>query len=65
MAMNDQEDRRFRAPTFAHAATEADSNAAHQAAIAEFDRLWETGQSRRSPERMRELLAVIEAFERA
>jgi hypothetical protein len=34
-------------------------------AVAEFDRLWETGASRLQPERMKELLIVIEAFENA
>jgi hypothetical protein len=37
----------------------------YHAAVAEFDRLWETGASRRQPERMKELLLVIEPFENA
>jgi len=32
-------------------------------AVAEFDRLWETGASRLQPEKMKELLLVIDAFE--
>ena len=37
----------------------------HRQALAEFDRLWETGESKRRPQRMRELLSLIEAFENA
>jgi hypothetical protein len=35
----------------------------YRRALAEFDRLWETGESKRLPQRMRELLLVIEACE--
>lgn len=35
----------------------------YQAAVAEFDRLWETRSGCRQPERMRQLLKVIEAVE--
>jgi hypothetical protein len=37
----------------------------YRQALAEFDRLWETGESKRRPQRMRELLSLIEAFEGA
>ncbi|MFC5458931.1 hypothetical protein [Massilia niabensis] len=37
----------------------------YQAAVAEFDRLWETGAACREPERMRQLLQVIDAVEGA
>jgi hypothetical protein len=37
----------------------------YQTAVAEFDRLWETGAARREPERMRQLLQVIDAVEAA
>lgn len=37
----------------------------YRQALAEFDRLWETGESKRRPQRMRELLCLIEAFENA
>ena len=37
----------------------------YQAAVAEFDRLWETGAACRQPERMRRLLQVIDAVEGA
>jgi hypothetical protein len=65
MATNTQENQRFRAHERGPAAAQAERSAAYHAALAEFDRLWETGQSRGAPERMRELLAVIEAFEQA
>ncbi|MCS0632235.1 hypothetical protein NX786_23170 [Telluria mixta] len=39
--------------------------AQYQAAVLEFDRLWESGGSRRQPERMKRLLALIEQFEEA
>ena len=35
----------------------------YHGAVAEFDRLWETGAARSEPERMRQLLQVIDAFE--
>lgn len=35
----------------------------YRAAVAEFDRLWESGAARTQPQRMRELLQVIESFE--
>jgi hypothetical protein len=38
---------------------------AYRQATAEFDRLWESGESKRQPQRMRELLSLIEAFESA
>jgi hypothetical protein len=37
----------------------------YRKALAEFDQLWETGESKRRPQRMRELLSLIEAFENA
>jgi hypothetical protein len=37
----------------------------YRQALAEFDRLWETGESKRWPHRMRELLVLIEAAENA
>jgi hypothetical protein len=37
----------------------------YRAAIAEFDKLWETGASKRQPERMKRLLDAIEAYEHA
>lgn len=37
----------------------------YRAAVTEFDRLWETGAAGRQPERMRQLLQVIDAFEGA
>jgi hypothetical protein len=37
----------------------------YRQALAEFDRLWETGESKRRPQRMRELLFLIEASENA
>jgi hypothetical protein len=37
----------------------------YHGAVAEFDRLWETGAARREPERMRQLLQVIDAVEAA
>jgi len=36
---------------------------AYRQALAEFDRLWESGESKQQPRRMRELLGLIEAFE--
>lgn len=38
-------------------------SAQYHAAVLEFDRLWESGRSRRQPERMKQLLVVIEQFE--
>jgi hypothetical protein len=38
--------------------------ARYRAALVEFDRLWESGASRQQPERMKQLLGSIEAFER-
>lgn len=35
----------------------------YQAAVAEFDRLWQNGSGRCQPERMHRLLLVIEAVE--
>ena len=37
----------------------------YRAAVTEFDRLWETGAAGRQPERMRQLLQVIDAVEAA
>ena len=37
----------------------------YHGAVAEFDRLWETGAARREPERMQQLLQVIDAVEAA
>lgn len=37
----------------------------YRQAVQEFDRLWETGGSRRQPQRMRALLLFIEEFENA
>lgn len=37
----------------------------YRAAVAEFDHLWETGLSKRQPEKMRQLLRAIESFEEA
>jgi hypothetical protein len=37
----------------------------YSAAVTEFDRLWETGAAGRQPERMRQLLQVIDAVEAA
>lgn len=39
--------------------------AEYQSAIVEFDRLWETGASKEQPERMMQLLEVIEGYERS
>jgi hypothetical protein len=35
----------------------------YRAAVTEFDRLWETGAAGRQPERMQQLLQVIDAVE--
>lgn len=35
----------------------------YRQAVQEFDRLWETGGSRRQPQRMQALLLLIEEFE--
>jgi hypothetical protein len=35
----------------------------YEAAVAEFDRLWETCAAKTSPERMQQLLAIIDAVE--
>ena len=37
----------------------------YRAAVTEFDRLWETGAAGRQPERMQQLLQVIDAVEAA
>lgn len=37
----------------------------YRRALAEFDRLWETGESKKRPQRMREPLLVIEPCENA
>jgi hypothetical protein len=37
----------------------------YRAAVTEFDRLWESGAAGRQPERMRQLLQVIDAVEAA
>jgi hypothetical protein len=37
----------------------------YRAAVTEFDRLWETGAAGGQPERMRQLLLVIDAVEAA
>jgi len=39
--------------------------AEYHAAVTEFDRLWETGAAGRQPERMQQLLQVIDAVEAA
>lgn len=39
--------------------------AEYQRAIVEFDRLWETGASKQWPERMMQLLNVIEDYEQS
>ena len=37
----------------------------YRAAVSEFDRLWESGAAGRQPERMQQLLQVIDAVETA
>lgn len=37
----------------------------YRAAVSEFDRLWESGAAGRQPERMQQLLRVIDAVEAA
>jgi hypothetical protein len=43
----------------------ADPSGEYQAAVAEFDRLWETCAAKQHPERMMELLDVIEDYEQS
>jgi hypothetical protein len=45
--------------------SQAPTRARYKAAIAEFDLLWETRAATQCPDRMRQLLIVIEAFEEA
>lgn len=49
----------------AHPATHCPEPLDYRAAVAEFDRLWETCAACRQPERMRQLLDVIDAVESA
>lgn len=45
--------------------TLAHRRAKYQMAIVEFDQLWETGASKPRPERMMQLLDVIERYEQS
>jgi hypothetical protein len=57
------EDYRHGGPNLPGLAWQSDARAAYHAAVAEFDRLWETGKAKQFAERMRQLLTVIDAFE--